>query len=288
MALTTSVIKSRLATAPWPQKDNEAQKLINEATTVELKSIDAEGVLRLCEALVMLPPRVFSKLDAAALKRLADNTQFQPVTNTPEVAIGMIKSARMGQPVIQAQLTAELVNRIYAAEKKRMSWFESHGIDGSTIGRGQLGQSAYEDVKSTRGFKTTWEAYLTRVRLSRILCRYANSSPSSDAPGFDMKNYTVVIPANYKDIYNDAPLEDFVAAAYLAIRINTAIKPARTFIDTTRFAVALYHGMSDMVRAAQEVVKKNQKDEIQWAPVEEELLKKHSDEVAYVNEVVVK
>lgn len=76
-----------------------------------------------------------------------------------------------------------------------------------------------------------------------------------------------------------------MVAAYLAIRIAAATKPGRSVTDTMRFAVAVYHGMYSMVRAAQVAVK----DDINWAPVEKELLKKgdkEKDGVAYVHEVV--
>lgn len=98
-----------------------------------------------------------------------------------------------------------------------------------------------------------------------------------------MKTYRVKIPINYKDVWRNPPLEDFVVAAYLGIRIAAATKAERSLKDTARFAVALYHGMRGMVFAAQTAVK----DEINWTPVETELLKQgHTDEVAYVNEVV--
>ena len=281
MPLNTTIIKKRLAPAPSKQKDNEAQNIINGATFAELKSLDAEGVLRLYEALAMLPPRIYSARDAAAMKKLATNTQFQPVKNTPDFGVNLVKNARMGQPNIQSQLTPGLVIRIYAAEQNRLSWLERRGIDGSTVGRGQLGQPAYTDVKSPAHFKTTLESCLTRVFLARLLSKH--SGHPIGAQGFDMKTYRVRVPASYNEIWRNPPLEDFVVAAYLAIRISAATKAGRSPKDTARFAVALYHGMRDMVVAAQTAVK----DEINWAPVEAELLKQgHTDDVAYVNEVV--
>ena len=281
MPLNTTIIKKRLASAPWKQKDNEAQNIINGATSAELKSVDAEGVLRLYEALAMLPPRIYSARDAAAMKKLATNTQFQLVKNTPGFGVNLVKNARLSQPNIQTQLTSGLITRIYASEKNRLSWLERRGIDGSTVGRGQLGQPAYTDVKSPAHFKTTLELCLTRVFLARLLSEHSIQTVS--AQRFDMKTYRVRVPASYNEIWRDPPLENFVVAAYLAIRITAATKARRSPKDTARFAVALYHGMRDMVVAAQTAVK----DEINWAPVEAELLKQgHTDEVAYVNEVV--
>ena len=71
----------------------------------------------------------------------------------------------------------------------------------------------------------------------------------------------------------DPPKEDFIVAAYLAILIIASADankhPGRSPKDSVRFAVARYHGMYKMVRAAQKAVK----DDINWTPVETELLK---------------
>ncbi|MDY6994677.1 MAG: hypothetical protein SVR94_18995 [Pseudomonadota bacterium] len=115
------------------------------------------------------------------------------------------------------------------------------------MGRGQLGQPAYTDVKNPKYFKTSLETCLTQVRLAYLL----NHAPMPAWYFFDMKTYQVRIPAHYRDIWRTPPLEDFVVAAYLAIRIMAATKGSRSAKDTTRFAVALYHGMRSMVFAAQ-------------------------------------
>ena len=279
MALNTAIIKKRLASAPWNQKDNEAQNIIKGATPAELKSLDVEGILRLYEALAMLSPRVYSANDAAAMKKLKINTQFQPVGKTPDFGVSLVKRARAGSSNIQSQLTPGLVIRIYVAEKKRLSLFEKVGIDGSTVGRGQLGQKAYTDVKSPQHFQNALETCMFHVFLPKLL----NDASRGPTLNFDFKIYKIKIPGVYNTILSYPPLEDFVVAAYLAIRIAAATKGGRSSKDTTRFAVALYHGMYSMVVSAQTAVK----DEIHWAPVEAELLKRgHTDEVAYVNEVV--
>jgi len=278
MPLNTTIIKKRLAFAPERQKDNEAQNIINGATSVELKSLDAEGILRLYEALAMLPPRWYSSRDKAAMKKLTTHTQFQPLPRTPDYSVNLVKSVRLNQPNIQAQLTPSFVTRIYAAENKRLSWYERAGIDGSTVGRGQLGQAAYTDVMSPRHFKVALERCLTRVFIAKLL-----NNPIGPVQDFDMKAYRVKVPANYSNVWKYTPLEDFVVAAYLAIRISAASKTSRSTKDTARIAVALYHGMRVMVVAAQTAAR----NDIHWAPVEAELLRRgHSDEVAYVNEVV--
>jgi hypothetical protein len=277
MALTTATIKTKLAAVS--EKDDEARNIINGATTADLASLDAEGVLRLYEALVLLPPRWYSSDDEAALTRLKTNTQFQPVTNMPDYGVDLIKNA--GKTVNQTLLTPDHVTRIYVAEKKRLSWAERHGFDGDTVGRGQLGQPAYTDVKSSRYFQTALETAATRVFLAKIL---------EDAPAtttnyhFDFSTYKVVVPKNYSGVWVYPALEDVVVAGYLAIKIGAATKAGRSNKDVLRFAVAVYHGMFKMVSAAQTAVG----DTINWAPVEAELKKQgNTDEVAYVNEVVI-
>ncbi|WP_089729042.1 hypothetical protein [Candidatus Thiosymbion oneisti] len=278
MALNTTIIKKRLASVPRIQKDNEAQNIINQAKTAELKSLNTEGVLRLYEALTS---GFYSARDAAAMKRLATYTQFQPVTYTPDYVVNLVKGTRLNQPNIQSQLTPGLVTRIYAAEGKRLAWYASFGFDGSTVGRGQLGQSAYTDVKSPRYFKTTLETCVTQVFLAKLLRKY----PGVTRMDLDLKSYKVKVPELYARIWPHLSLENFVVTAYLAILIARATKTGRSPKDTARFAVALYHGMYKMVVAVQMTLKENER--IHWAPVEAELLKQgHTDEVAYVKEVV--
>lgn len=286
MPLNTSTIKKILAATSWMKKDDEARNIINEATPAELKNLNAEGVLRLYE---VLNSGFYSFADAAAMKKLATNTQFQLVTKTPEFGVTLVKKASLihgnaqVQRNIQSQLTSDLVMRIYAAEKKRFDLLEQLGFDGNTIGRGQVGQKAYEDVKDSKYFTSTASIEcLTRVRLAQLLSNVPKSSTRYKRH-FDMKTYKVKIPAHYNQVYQEPLLEDFVVAAYLAIRITIATKNGRSPKDTTRFAVALYHGMKNMVIAAQTAVG----DEINWAPVEVELLRQgYKNEVDYVNEVV--
>lgn len=277
MVPNTAVIIQRLDSSHWIRRDNEAQKIIREAAPDELRYLDVGGVLRLYDALTG-SPGVYSARDAAAMRALKAHTQFQPVLKTPNFGVDLVKKARPDSSIIQSQLTPDLVTRIYAAEKKRLSLLEKVGIDGSTRGRGQLGQDAYTDVKEQ--FKTALETCLARVFISQML-QNAPRRPSMNALNFN--TYKVLIPQNYGTILSYPPAEDFVVAAYLAIRITAATRAGRSIMDTMRFAVARYHGMYTMVRNAQKAVK----DDINWAPVEAELLRQgHRDEVAYVHEVV--
>ncbi len=274
MALDTATIIKRLAAAPSQQKDNEAQNIINGASVSDLAGVDAEGVLRLYEALAMLPPRIYSSNDAAAMKRLKDNTQFQPVTSTPAYGVGLVTGAAKTKN--STLVTAAMVTNIYAAEKKRLSWGEWLGVDGATIGRGQLGQPAFTDVQTK--FKNELEICATHVFVAAQLAGapYVSSN-------IDYTKYAAIVPTQYSTVISYPPIEDFVVAAYLAIKIDAATKAGRAPLDSARFAVAVYHGMFAMVSAAQTAAG----DTVNWSPVEAELNRQgHTDEVNYVNEVV--
>ena len=280
MALDLPTIRKRLAAASRTARDDEARDIIDGASTAELAGLDPTAVLMLYEALRMLPPLVYSADDQAAMKKLAAASQFQ-MPKTPEFGVQLVKNARLAHPQIQRELTPDLVTRIYAAEKKRLSWYESAGFDGETIGRGQLGQPAYDDVRSPKHFAAELERCLTHAYVARIV----NAAPRQAAKEswlFD-GSYSFKVPPTYSMVVNDPVIEDFVVAAYLAIRIEAASKAGRSFKDTARFAVALYHGMRSMVVAAQTAAK----NDVDWAPVETLLRSQgHADECDYVGEVV--
>ncbi|HMS40388.1 MAG TPA: hypothetical protein PKE69_09190 [Pyrinomonadaceae bacterium] len=276
MPLTTADIIRRLSAVSNDLKDNEAQNIINGASATDLKNLDAEGVLRLYEALAMLPPRIYSSRDAAAMATLKANTQFQPITSTPDYGVTLVQNARK---TLNYQLvSATMVTNIYAAEDKRLSNFERYIADGATIGRGQLGQPAYTDVKTK--FAAELKTCVERVFIDELL----SNAPYQPKPGrFDYSKYEVIVPTQYSNVIPHPVIEDFVVAGYLAIKIGAATKPARTHQDIQKFAVAVYHGMFPMVAAAQTAVG----DDVNWLPVENHLKSQgNTDEVAYVNEVV--
>lgn len=282
--LSTNIIKVKLSSVSSNTKDNEAQNIINKASPSELKNLDAEGVLRLYEALAMTYPRVYSSRDRAAMKRLRTYTQYQPILFTPDYGVNLVKSACRGQPIVQSQLTSKLISRLYIAEKKRLSWGESWIYDGKTIGRGQLGQTAYIDVKSPSNFQGILETCLTKVYISELLKRAENSISPSSFANFNKQTYKIIIPPNYSDIYRIPALEDIVVAGYIALKIKGASKAGRSPQDTLRFAIAVYHGMYNSLVKAQNIVG----DKINWVPVEAELIKQGKlDQVAYINEVVL-
>ena len=101
----------------------------------------------------------------------------------------------MGQPNVQSQLTPQLVTRLYAAEKSRLDWYEDLGIDGNSVGRGQLGQIEYGEVQKQQHFKSALENFMGWFHLSKTL-----SNPALRARGFDMTSYKVVVPQNYSSV----------------------------------------------------------------------------------------
>lgn len=278
MPLSTALIRSQLAAAPGHTKDNVAQKLIATASPTELKSLDVEGVLRLYHALVMCSPSWVSSRDSAALDRLAQYTQFQPMGKPLDNAISLIKRAKPQSAALQVELPPDLIGRLYGAEGKRLSLLERIGIDGRTIGRGQLSQDAYDDVRKPNNFKAAWETFFTQFSVADLLKKRPGNSLS-----FDFVTFMPKPPANYDAAYKVSALEDFVVAAYLAVWIVASEKAGRSSKDAARFAVARYHGMFKMVSSSQQRLNES----ILWQPIAADLVKSgNGDAIAYIDEVV--
>jgi len=286
--LTTPIIKARLDAASWSQKDDEAQAMIAGATYQELYDLDLEGVLRLYDALTR-KPGWYDATDHNAVKKLSTAMKFhkQP---TPQFGVDLARAARSGVPNVQQLLTVDIINRIYAAEARRMNSVEPW-IPVGTMGRGQLGQPAYQDV--INNFPKELSTTLAYNYLPEMMVK---------APArwntFDWVLYKVNIPANYYSVFTEEMVEDFVVAAYLALKIQAASKAAgRTLKDVGRFAVGVYHGAYCSISHAQGRVNNN----IDWAPVEQYMRTgcdctcpppqppghTHTDTCDYINEVVV-
>ncbi|MBS8228060.1 hypothetical protein [Vannielia litorea] len=275
MAITSASVRSRISAADWSDRDGEAVRIINAATSAELAKLDANAVLILYRAMFL---GWTSAEDAHAIALLRSRCGFPAITSLPDEAVDAVSAAtKPGNTIAHRFLTAGLVTRIYAAEGKRMSWFERNIMDGKTIGRGQLGQPAYDDVKSEYAAALT--AWVERVGVSEHL-------EDGDVPYAVKWNstFTKVEPhESYGPVIYLHSTEDFVVAAYLAILIQRATKPGRPDKDVLRIAVALYHGMRGMVVAAQ----KASGQDVLWAPIERELRAAgHDDAADYVLEVV--
>lgn len=281
MALDAATIKSKLDAVSWDKRDDTAGTIISAASDAEIGSLDDQAVLLLHDALVGGAISFRSQEDKDALKKLIKATQFQPVATNPNYGVGLIKAAKPGNLAIGNELSSGMVTRIYKAEDKRLSNFERYVTDGKTIGRGQLGQTAFEDVISKKYFKNEWETCVRRLVISTHLA--GNLRSGYQSVFLDSNTFKVKFPDNYSIVHIHPQLEDFVVAAYLGIRMIRATKAGRSTKDVARFAVAVYHGMYKMVVAAQTAVK----DEVNWAPVMASLIGSgRTDEVAYVNEVV--
>lgn len=277
MALTTATIKSKLAQAGWSATDDVARSIVNGASAADLKSLDVEAVLRLY---LSISSGWLAAEDKAALALLRRHTQFQPIATVPDDAVAVIQAATRSNACVQTELSAGMVTRIYAAEKKRLDWLEEIGFDGSTIGRGQLGQAAFTDVTGANQYGAQWRSWFDRY----IIANYIHGHKVNSFPIFvDQGNFLINLPTHYTVVYRHEKLEDFIVAGYLAVLMKRTTKPGRSVKDVAYFAVALYHGMRKMVVTAQTATKNT----VDWSPVEAHLLKAgHTDEIAYIKEVI--
>ena len=275
MAVTSDEVRRRITAASWIDSDNEAVRIVNAATSAEIAALDANAVLILFRTLY---GGNISADDRHAITLLKSRCGFPDITSLPGEAVdAVLAGTPASNGIAHRFLTASMVMRIYAAEAGRLSWLERHGVDGATIGRGQLGKPAYTDVKAA--YPTALQAWSERIGVSTHLPNAAVTTGVKWAGGFtncsprDDYSYTITEPA----------AEDFVVAAYLAILIKRSTKPARPDKDVLRIAVALYHGMRAMVVAAQTASGQT----THWAPIEAKLRSAgHTDEADYVLEVI--
>jgi hypothetical protein len=154
-------------------------------------------------------------------------------------------------------ISKAMIENLYKAESKRMSVLEKLGLDGTTIGRGQVGELAYTDVLS---------------KFENEITSYAKDL------GIDItKNF-------YLDIKNE-DIEDFIVTAYLSICINNRQKEGRSKEDAAKFGIGYYHGASVSIRKAQAT---NQ-DTLSFNGTEQALKngnKEEKDILNYINEVM--
>ncbi len=138
-------------------------------------------------------------------------------------AIKSLKKSEKLSDDTKSVISVKLVNNLYKAEAKRLSLLERIGVDGATIGRGQVGKSAYDDV--LKNFKNVISTYEEEV----------GTKFSGDFKK-DMKN---------------TDLEDFIVSAYLSLCIEARQKKGRTSEDAAKFGIGYYHGASGMIIKAQ-------------------------------------
>lgn len=140
-----------------------------------------------------------------------------------DVAVKILNKSESLSENTKSIISRRLVENLYKAEDKRLSFFERFGIDGATKGRGQLGEPAYKDV--LKNFNKELNEYSKQLNIS-----FSNV--------FE------------KDIANPE-LEDFIVSAYLSLCIETRQKKGRSVIDAAKFGIGCYHGARETITEKQ-------------------------------------
>ncbi len=192
-----------------------------------------------------MPPKVKSTGISA--------TKYNPQQKIAKSPTDILKKTNKLKPQTKLLLSDSLITGIIKAETKRLSGLEKLGIDGSTIGRGQLSQAAYSQVKSNL------------EKELEMFCQNNNISKSGKL-STDIKN---------------KKLEKFIILAYLALRINEGVKPERGPEEALKFGIGKYFGAFATLRKAQISTGNN----LNFKALEPYLKKNKPDTLSYINEV---
>ena len=171
-------------------------------------------------------------------------------------AIKILKNSENLSDKTKGVMTVDLIKNLYKAESKRLSFLERIGIDGATIGRGQIGEGAYNDVQ--KFFKNEMKKYESELGIK--------------------------FSGNFKKDMKNTDLEDFIVAAYLSLCIERRQQDGRSKEDVAKFGIGFYHGASKMIINAQ----KTDPDAITFSGTEKALSngsEKEKDLVKYIKEV---
>ena len=291
--IISKMIESKLNKAEKSIKDNVAQDIVNSLTPIEIKRLRPKDMLMLLSALHLND--YYSARDKEAVKKLKKHHVIKLMTkdNSLKYAVDIIKNSTFLKQKTKALIDKPLVERIYAAESKRMGVVEDAKIVEDTLGgifgvnisygNGQLKQIAYEDVKALLAseYKKFLEIYLVGLFLR------GDAQSILNAIAVNGGRLTVSIPKNYIRIYSVKEIENFVVVGYLALGINRSVKPGRSDCDILKFGIANYHGMRQSMINLQK--KLSAKDKIKWPPLQKLYCAsgdaKLIDKVNYVNEV---
>lgn len=140
------------------------------------------------------------------------------------IAIAILKTSPDLSKNTKSIMSVDLVYNLYKAEARRMHFLEKIGIDGATIGRGQVSERSYKDVIGA--FGDEMKAYSTELNIE--------------------------FSKNFKTDMGNPYLEDFIVIFYLALTIDKRQRDGRSAEDAAKFGIGYYHGASKAIREAQE------------------------------------
>ncbi|MFY0633104.1 MAG: hypothetical protein JXQ91_04790 [Vannielia sp.] len=250
MALSTSEISRALAKGSKIQQDDIARYLMMNATSADISALEAEGALMLYNALAFGNSQVAQ--NRHALTQIQLYSRFSMPQNPPDEAAAEVVANIPGVHAVQAHLTGTAISNIYVEEGKRLNWLERRGIDGDSIGRGQLTQKAYDEVRN-KAFPGSYRDWVERVAVGMRLQTGICTPGAKWGPDFT----TVAPHSDYAGVINEPLIEDFVVGAYLALQIKYSEKAGRAPKDAARFGAGRYFGAYESMSEAQEGLGKN-------------------------------
>ena len=139
------------------------------------------------------------------------------------IAIAILKNSPSLSQNTKSIMSVDLIHNLYKAEAKRMHFLEKLGIDGASIGRGQVTERSYKDVIGA--FGNEMNAYSAELNIE--------------------------FSQNFKTDMGNPYLEDFIVIFYLALMIDQRQKDGRSAEDAAKFGIGYYHGARPSITQAQ-------------------------------------
>ena len=153
----------------------------------------------------------------AEAQKETEKQKAQEVPDSLDEAVEFMQQSDIFQDKTKQSISRGLVEGVYYAEKSRRGFIrkitEFFGI-GNTFGRGQIGQNAYNDVKT---------------KLNNELNEYAEM-------------YGIPVPEDVRDAVKIPELEDFIVTSYLCLCIDKGQKNGRSPDDAIKYGTGFYHG----------------------------------------------
>jgi hypothetical protein len=168
--MTPAQIDAKLGAASSSTTDNVAQDIVSSLTISQIRTLPPRTIAILMQC---LKETWFSANDKKAFDKLKNNigmTIFYP-TNALTEAIKILQGSAKTSTIAKKHVTASMIKRLYEAENKRMSfieggWMERTFASGASLGRGQLKQIAYKDVKQE--YPNELQELMNRLQVSRF------------------------------------------------------------------------------------------------------------------------